>query len=175
MNFVRSIIVPHTMASETAQKTNSKNHFAAAVAVLALMAGRSSCEPGLNVGKKPLPPMKANQTPGPNARPGPTAQYAMELTLRLVTTLATTVPTFFMRLNPTSSIANPACMNMTRQPVTITQTVSAATPAAWVAVGSSAATASGMSAPRSANPTAIMSNGLRFLSAVLRSALGIDK
>src|ERR1700704_2705305 len=55
MNFVRSIIVPHTIASDTAQKTNSKNHFAAAVAVLALMAGRSSCEPGLNVGKKPPP------------------------------------------------------------------------------------------------------------------------
>ena len=54
----------------------------------------------------------------------------MELTLRLVTTLATTVPTFFMRLKPTSSIAKPACMNITRQAATITQTVSAAMPAA---------------------------------------------
>ncbi len=80
-----------------------------------------------------------------------------------------------MRLKPTSSIAKPACMNITRQPVTITQTVSAATPAAWVAVGSSAATAMGMSAPRSAKPAAIMSTGLRFRSAVLRSGLGIDK
>src|SRR5258708_15053796 len=95
--------------------------------------------------------------------------------LMLTTTLATTVPTFFMRLKPTSSIAKPACMNITRQPVTITQTVSAATPAAWVAVGSSAATAMGMSAPRSAKPAAIMSTGLRFLSAILRSELGIDK
>src|SRR5438309_9852407 len=79
--------------------------------------------------------MSANHPPAPNAKPKPTAQYAIELTLRLVTTLATTVPTFFMRLKPTSSIAKPACMNMTRQPVTITQTVSAATPAAWVEIG----------------------------------------
>src|SRR5437016_11511932 len=88
----------------------------------------------------------------------------MELTLRLVTTFATTVPTFFMRLNPTSSIANPACMNMTRQAATITQTVSAATPAACVAVGSSASTASGMSAARSATPAEIASTRRRRMS-----------
>ena len=64
MNLVRSIIVPHTIASETAQKTNSKNHFADAGAVLASIAGRSSCEPGLKVGKKPLPPMKAKTAAG---------------------------------------------------------------------------------------------------------------
>ena len=93
----------------------------------------------------------------------------MELTLRLVTTLATTVPTFFMRLNPTSSIANPACMNMTRQAATITQTVSAATPAACVAVGSSASTASGMSAARSATPAEIASTRRRRMSAFQKS------
>src|SRR5947209_13315134 len=152
MNLVRSIIVPHTIASDTAQKTNSKNHFADAVAVLASMAGRLSCEPGLKVGKKPLPPMSANHPPAPNAKPKPTAQYAIELTLRLVTTLATTVPTFFIRLKPTSSIANPACMNITRQPVTMTQAVSAATPAAWVAVLSSAITAAGSRAAAAVTP-----------------------
>src|SRR6266851_715753 len=175
MNLVRSIIVPHTIASETAQKTNSKNHLADAVAVLASIAGRCNCEPGLKVGKKALPPMKANQPPAPNARPKPTAQYAIELTLKLVTTLATTVPTFFMRLKPTSSIAKPACMNITRQPVTMTQTVSAATPAAWVAVLSSAATARGITPAMNAKPAAIKNNGLRFDSAILRSELGIDK
>ena len=61
------------IASETAQKTNSKNHFAAAGAVLNAMAGRSRVEPGLNVGKKPLPPMNANRPPAPNANPKPTA------------------------------------------------------------------------------------------------------
>ena len=40
MNLVRSIIVPHTIASDTAQNTNSKNHFADAGAVLQSMAGR---------------------------------------------------------------------------------------------------------------------------------------
>src|SRR4029077_10405335 len=175
MNFVRSSIVPQTMASDTAQNTNSKNHLADAGTVLDAIAGRSMCDPGLKVGKNPLPPIKAKMPPAPKAKPNPTAQYAIELTLRLVTTLATTVPTFFMRLKPTSSIAKPACMNITRQPVTITQTVSAATPAAAVAVLSSAATASGITPARNAKPAAIKNSGLRFDSAILRSELGIDK
>ena len=74
MNLVRSIIVPQTIASETAQKTNSKNHLAAAGVVLAAIAGRFSCDPGLKVGKKPLPPMKAKTPPAPKAKPNPTAQ-----------------------------------------------------------------------------------------------------
>src|SRR6266550_6283423 len=70
-------------------------------------------------------------------------------------TFATTVPTFFIRLKPTSSIAKPACMNMTKQAATMTHTVSAATPAAWVAVGSSAArTENGTSAESIAIPEA---------------------
>ncbi len=56
-----------------------------------------------------------------------------------MTTLATTVPTFFMRLNPTSSMAKPACMNITNTAATTTHTVSAPTPAAMVAVRSVAA------------------------------------
>ena len=74
MNFVRSSMVPHTIASETAQKTNSKNHLPAAGTVLAAIAGRFIEEPGLNVGKKPLPPMMANAPPAPNATPKPTPQ-----------------------------------------------------------------------------------------------------
>src|SRR5712692_4776965 len=174
MNLVRSIIVPHTMARETAQNTNSKKNLAEAVAVLESMAGRCICEPGLKVGKKPLPPMSANAPPAPNASPNPSAQYAMELTLRLVMTLATTVPTFFMRLKPTSSMAKPACMNMTMQAVTATQTVSAATPAAWVAVLSSARTAIGSSAARTERTPAIQSTVLRFKSDFFRSPVDVD-
>src|SRR3954451_24145721 len=37
---------------------------------------------------------------------------------------ATMVPAFFWRLKPISRKANPACMNMTRTPATITQMVS---------------------------------------------------
>ena len=50
------------------------------------------------------------------------------------TIFATTVPTFFMRAKPTSSMAKPACMNSTKHAATTTHTVSAAIPAAWPAV-----------------------------------------
>src|SRR3982074_3510655 len=169
MNFVRSSIVPHTIAREPAQNTNLTTHFAGGGAVLAAIAGRSIVEPGLKVGKKPLPPMTAKMPPAPKAKPNPTAQYEMELTLKLVMTLATTVPTFFIRLKPTSSIANPACMNMTKQAATMTQTVSAATPAAWVAVGSSAAgAATGGRAESPAIPEARPSSFERLAKALLR-------
>jgi hypothetical protein len=46
MNFVRSSIVPQTIASDTAQKTNSKKNLAAAGAVDASSAGVSMCDPG---------------------------------------------------------------------------------------------------------------------------------
>src|SRR5919199_5726310 len=154
MNFVRSIIVPQTIASETAQNTNWNMNLAAAGAVLPAIAGRFRCEPGLKVGKKPLPPNSGNsqEAVAPKASAKPTAQYANEATLKFVTTLATTVPTFFMREKPTSSIPNPACMNMTRTAATTTQTVSAPTPAAIVAVLSSAAQALiGASATRPAS------------------------
>src|SRR2546427_970970 len=174
MNFVRSIIVPHTMARDTAQKTNSKNHFAAAGAALNPIAGRSIVDPGLNVGKNPLPPMTAKMPPAPKANPKPTAQYEIELTLRLVMTFATTVPTFFMRLNPTSSIAKPACMNITKHAATMTQTVSAATPAAEVAVVSSARTAIGTRAASNAIAAA-MPNTCRRLMSAFRTSIAADK
>src|SRR5438874_952789 len=174
MNFVRSSMVPHTIARDTAQKTNSKNHLPAAGTVLAAIAGRSIDEPGLNVGKKPLPPMKANAPPAPKATPKPTAQYAIELTLRLVITFATTVPTFFMRLKPTSSIAKPACMNMTKHAATMTQTVSAATPAAEVAVVSSARTAIGTNAASRAI-AAEMPNTRRRLMSAFRNSVAAGK
>src|ERR1700716_3901180 len=141
MNLVRSIMVPQTMASDTAQKTNWNIHFADAGTVLAAMAGRSRLEPGLKVGAKPLNPMIGNShlAEAPKARANPIAQYTIEAVLKFVITLATTVPTFFMRLKPTSSMAKPACMNMTKTAATTTHTVSAPPPAACVAVLSSAA------------------------------------
>src|SRR5438093_634812 len=98
----------------------------------------------------------------------------MELTLRLVMTLATTVPTFFIRLKPTSSIAKPACMNITKQAAAITHTVSAPTPAAEVAVVSSAAAATtGNSAANRPIPAAMAYIGLRFLGESLSSILDV--
>src|SRR5919204_272257 len=63
--------------------------------------------------------------PKPNANP--TAQKTTAQMEKFITTLATTVPTFFCREKPISRKANPACMNMTRIAATTTHTVSSAT------------------------------------------------
>src|SRR5437588_273228 len=66
MNFVRSIIVPQTMARETAQKTNTKKNFAAGGAVLPVSVGRSMVKPGWKLGANPLPPISQKApAPGP--------------------------------------------------------------------------------------------------------------
>src|SRR5215831_5064070 len=78
-------------------------------------------------------------------------------TPKLVMTLATMVPTFFIRLKPTSSMAKPACMNITKTAATITHTVSAPTPAARVAVWSSARTGRGSTANSAATASALNS------------------
>src|ERR1700676_5077091 len=102
-------IGPPTIASDTAQKTNSKKNFAAAGAVEAASAGRFIVEPGWNDGAKPLKPMRllTNPDAAANAKGNPPSQYIIELMLRLTMTFATTVPTFFMRVKPTSSMAKP--------------------------------------------------------------------
>jgi len=89
-------------------------------------------------------------------------------------TFATTVPTFFMRLKPTSSIAKPACMNITKHAATMTQTVSAATPAAEVAVVSSARTAIGANAASKAIAAA-MPNTRRRLMSAFRNSIAAGK
>ena len=76
MNLVRSSIVPQTIASDTAQKTNSKNHFAAPGTVDAAIAGVSMFEPGRKRGKKPVPPMNGKRCPeaAPKAKANPAIQ-----------------------------------------------------------------------------------------------------
>jgi hypothetical protein len=64
--------------------------------------------------------------PAPKAIANPTAQNNSAAIARLTSILATTLPTFFIREKPTSSIANPACMNNTRTAATMTHTVSIA-------------------------------------------------
>src|ERR1035437_2368576 len=179
MNLVRSSIVPHTIASDTAQNTNSKKNLAAAGAVEAAKAGRFIVEPGLNDGAKPLKPIRlfTNPLAAPNANANPSSQYTIELMLRLTMILATTVPTFFMRVKPTSSMANPACMKSTSTAATITQTVSAATPAADVAVVSAAWAVRGRVARAAAPARATLTRVLRCkrcppLTVVRRTSLG---
>src|SRR5665213_654207 len=134
MNLVRSSMVPQTIASDTAQKTNSKKNLAAAGAVEAASDGKFIVEPGWNEGAKPVTPMRllTNPLAAPNAKAKPTSQYMTELMLRLTMTLATTVPTFFMRVKPTSSMAKPACMNRTSSAAT--QAAGVAADTVWVVV-----------------------------------------
>src|SRR5215204_2389516 len=118
-------MVPHTMANETAQKaTWNRNlaesgtcvHESPAYTSLTCPAGTARNQPSVPISALPVPKASAN----------PTAQNNRAAMARLTSILATTLPTFFIREKPTSSIANPACMKRTRQAVTITQTVSIA-------------------------------------------------
>ena len=117
---MRSSVVPHTMASETAQKTNWKNHFASTVASERPITGKAVCGSPKSRRKKPWVPMMCPSGP-PNANANPTAQYRMPAIEKLVTILAMTVPAFLPREKPISRNAKPACMNITKQPATITQ------------------------------------------------------
>ena len=57
----------------------------------------------------------------PKAKAKPTAQYRIAAIEKFVRIFATTVPAFLPREKPISRKAKPACMNITRQPATITQ------------------------------------------------------
>src|SRR4028119_1865018 len=61
--------------------------------------------------------------PVPNVIAKPTAQKSSAAIARLTRILATTLPTFFMLENPTSSIAKPACMNSHNTAAMTTHTV----------------------------------------------------
>ncbi len=56
-NLMRSSVVPHTMASETAQKTNWKNHFDSMVASERPMIGKACCGSPKWRRKNPVSPM----------------------------------------------------------------------------------------------------------------------
>ena len=64
--------------------------------------------------------------PVPKVMAKPTAQNSRAAMARLTRIFATTLPTFFIREKPTSSIANPACMNSTSTAAMITHIVSIA-------------------------------------------------
>src|SRR5918995_3143676 len=106
-NLIRSSVVPHTIASETAAKANWKNHFEPIVASENAIAGASIWEGWLR--KKPSVPANQPVVPvveppsPPKASAKPTAQYAIAAIERLAITLATMVPAFFIREKPASS------------------------------------------------------------------------
>src|SRR3954465_12750621 len=116
-NLIRSSVVPHTMASETAQKTNWKNHFDSTVASEKPMIGKAVDGAPKSFRKNPCGP---RIFPDPKGKAKPTAQYMSAAIEKFVRIFATTVPAFLPREKPISKNAKPACMNMTRQAATIT-------------------------------------------------------
>src|SRR4051794_34917909 len=123
---MRSSVVPHTIASETAQKTNWKNHFDSIVASDRPITGKACCGSPKARSRKPCVPMTWPRPP-PKAKAKPTAQYMSPAIEKLVTILAITVPAFLPREKPISRNAKPACMNITRMPATSTHTELSAT------------------------------------------------
>ena len=69
--------------------------------------------------------------PSPKAIPNPTAQYTIEQIPKMSTFLPAMWPAFFIRVNPASRKANPACMNITSTAVITTQMVDAAISKSW--------------------------------------------
>ena len=117
MNLIRSSVVPHTIASETAQNMNWKNMNAA---VSPTISSPARLLPVLK--KKPLSP--SSQPAPPNANAKPHAHHTIEPIEKLTTIFATPMPTFLPREKPISRNAKPACMNMTSAPATRIQSTS---------------------------------------------------
>ena len=117
-------MVPQTIARETAQNTNWKNRSAAGLMSyvprngMSLAADAASCP---TFRKKPCVPAIAPAPP--NASANPQAQYASDAIEKFMRIFATPEPAFFIREKPISRKANPACMNITSTPATITQVV----------------------------------------------------
>ena len=124
---MRSSVVPHTIASETAQKTNWKNHFASIVALEMPITGNAwSASPPWPKSRRKNPPSWPMKLPtGPpkaNAKPDRPVTRAPAIE-KFVKILATTVPAFLPREKPISRNAKPACMNITKQAATTSQSV----------------------------------------------------
>src|SRR5215212_11355913 len=115
---MRSSVVPHTIASETAQKTNWKKNFDSTVASESPMTGNAFAGSPKSCRRKPWCPATL---PAPKASANPTAHQHTAAIEKFVRIFATTVPAFLPREKPIARNANPACMNITRQPATITQ------------------------------------------------------
>ena len=117
-------MVPQTIASETAQKTNWKNSSAAGLMPAMSSSGNwvaASAGSELTSRKKPFVP--AISPAPPNASAKPTAQYARAAIEKFVRIFTTPRPAFFAREKPTSRNRNPACMNITSTAATTTHTV----------------------------------------------------
>src|SRR3977135_1917284 len=117
-NLIRSSVVPHTIARETAQKTNWKNHFDSIVALERSITGKcgwyvvtplATARYGPRWLKKAPPSCPMKLPAGPlKANMKPTAHQAIAAIEKLVRIFATTVPAFFAPEKPISRNPNPA-------------------------------------------------------------------
>ena len=108
---MRSSVVPQTIASETAQKTNWKKKNLAVESSRPRTAGTASPGSPKRAGRSRVLPMSFAAPPNANAKP--TAQQTSEAIEKFVRIFATTAPAFLPREKPISRKAKPACMNIT--------------------------------------------------------------
>ena len=123
---MRSSVEPQTIASETAQKTNWKKNFASTVTLKMPMTGNAvervaevaQQEAGAadEAGQAARAPCRRRA----RSRRSTSMIAAIEKFVRI---FATIVPAFFCREKPISRSMNPACMNITTMPATITHIV----------------------------------------------------
>ncbi len=163
-NFMRSSVVPHTIANETAQNMNwkMKND-----AVSPVAAAPSTEVPNWN--SQPLSP--ANQPPPPKAIAKPTAHQTTDAIEKLTRILAIPMPAFFPREKPISRNAKPACMKKTSAVPTSTH-VTLTSLTSVSSVGPSWASAA---AGRARRPTiAVRAPRTRVVRLMYRFLLGIS-
>src|SRR3989475_5289665 len=96
----------------------------------------------------------------PACRANPTAQYASIAIPYTMKFIANVCAAFLERVKPVSTIANPACMNITRKPATSVQTKLIATVLAAAAAFAARASESGVTAAGAAGiPCATRASG----------------
>ena len=105
--------------------------------------------------EKKNPPSCPITLPAPNANANPQTHQPTAAIEKFVRIFATTVPAFLPREKPISRNANPACMNITRQPAMITHIVLIPTDgSSFPAIDFSRSVASANADPGTASSTA---------------------
>ena len=111
---------PETIVAAVAANTSWKSHAACVGTELHSNELNAPESDGTN---HPLVPM--NALPAPNIMAKPIAQYAMEPIEKSIRFFMRMLTAFLARVNPDSTIANPACIKKTRNAATSTHNVSA--------------------------------------------------
>ncbi len=120
---MRSSVEPQTIASETAQNTNWKNHLDSTVALRRPMTGNAVgrvAEAREHEARAADEAARGRSGSLPNANAKPTKYQQIAAIEKFVRIFATIVPAFFWLEKPISRNMKPHCMNITTMPATIT-------------------------------------------------------